>query len=216
MPDFWNNNLKKSYEVSYALFRIAGALPKESFRRHLEEKALDLIIAGIEEDIDSEKKSLRVIDYLIRFGKETGIMHPETGDIVLKEVVDLDSAIAGFMNNSIAEPMDKESLFPDRHEEVQNQPSAEREIILLKEATRHPEAASGDLNDREPKILERIRQLSGLGEGKGCRLRDIQEVMGTVSERTLRYDLQNLVQKGLIERTGSGGPATFYKPREQA
>lgn len=35
--------------------------------------------------------------------------------------------------------------------------------------------------------------------------------LGSVSERTLRYDLQRLVEQGKIVRVGSGGPGTYYR-----
>jgi DeoR/GlpR family transcriptional regulator of sugar metabolism len=34
------------------------------------------------------------------------------------------------------------------------------------------------------------------------------------SERTIRYDIQELITKGRLERVGGGGPATAYKLRE--
>jgi hypothetical protein len=213
MSDFRNQNLNKAYEISCALFRLAGTLPKEGFRRHLEEKALDLIIAAIEEDIDAENKALRSADYLLCFGKETGIMHPETGELILQEISVLNSAIAGFTSASVAEPLDREFLFPD-HEAAKPTGSKEQDAMLLKESNLPRQDLPGDFNDRASKILQRIRQLSNpVMQDRGCRLRDIQEVMRNVSERTLRYDLQDLVQKGLIERVGSSGPATFYRPK---
>ena len=63
---------------------------------------------------------------------------------------------------------------------------------------------------RQSAILERIRQNSS------CRLKDIQEFLPETSERTLRYDVQNLIEQGLIERVGNGGPATYYKTKEIA
>jgi len=59
--------------------------------------------------------------------------------------------------------------------------------------------------ERQSSIYEKIRQ-SG-----NCRLKDIQELLPDISERTLRYDLQDLVERGLIERIGSSGPATYYQ-----
>lgn len=65
---------------------------------------------------------------------------------------------------------------------------------------------------RQSAILEKMRQ-SG-----NCRLRDLQEILSGASERTIRYDLQDLVSRGFVERVGSGGPATYYRikntPRE--
>jgi len=61
---------------------------------------------------------------------------------------------------------------------------------------------------RQSKILERIRQI------EQCKMKDLQESLPGVSERTIRYDLQNLIEQGLVERIGSSGPATHYQIRQ--
>lgn len=63
---------------------------------------------------------------------------------------------------------------------------------------------------RQSAILDKIRQ-SG-----NCRLKDIQEMLLDCSERTIRYDLQTLAERGLIERIGVGGPSVFYRIRQSA
>ncbi len=63
---------------------------------------------------------------------------------------------------------------------------------------------------RQSAILEKIRQ-SG-----NCRLKDIQDILPDCSERTIRYDLQTLVEEGSVERVGSGGPSIFYRMRQPA
>ena len=63
---------------------------------------------------------------------------------------------------------------------------------------------------RQSAILDKIRQ-SGY-----CRLKDIQDILPDSSERTLRYDLQKLIDQDSIERIGSGGPASFYRVKREA
>jgi hypothetical protein len=63
---------------------------------------------------------------------------------------------------------------------------------------------------RQSAILERIRQIGN------CRMKDIQEILPNASERTLRYDLQTLVEQNLVDRIGSGGPSVFYRVKEGA
>jgi DeoR/GlpR family transcriptional regulator of sugar metabolism len=63
-------------------------------------------------------------------------------------------------------------------------------------------------------MIEVIRQSGNSGNPAiGCRLKELQNALPDVSERTLRYDLQRLIESGKIERLGSGGPATFYRAR---
>ena len=61
---------------------------------------------------------------------------------------------------------------------------------------------------RQIAILDKIRQ-SG-----SCRMRDIQEILPDSSERTIRYDLEGLIERRLIERTGNGGPSVSYRMRQ--
>ena len=67
---------------------------------------------------------------------------------------------------------------------------------------------------RQSAILEKIKlssaALTGNGIIKGCRMKDLIAEFPDVSERTLRYDLQRLLQHGAIDRLGNGGPASYY------
>jgi len=70
--------------------------------------------------------------------------------------------------------------------------------------------SANDSAIRQNIILERIRQ-SG-----NCRLKEIQDVLPNTSERTIRYDLQTLLEQGLIERIGNAGPSVFYRANVMA
>jgi len=61
---------------------------------------------------------------------------------------------------------------------------------------------------RQSTILDKIQ------EGGHFRLKDIHKLMPDLSERTLRYDLQRLVEDGFVERVGSGGPGSYYRAKE--
>ncbi len=66
---------------------------------------------------------------------------------------------------------------------------------------------------RQTAIIEKIRALTKkdeFGNLAGCRMKDLLAVFPTVSERTLRYDLQRLLSLGMIERVGNGGATSAY------
>lgn len=67
---------------------------------------------------------------------------------------------------------------------------------------------------RQSAILDKIKvACSDVGVGvmsKGCRMKDLIAEFPDVSERTLRYDLQRLLQHGSVQRVGNGGPASYY------
>jgi hypothetical protein len=47
-----------------------------------------------------------------------------------------------------------------------------------------------------------------------CHLKDMMGALPGVSERTIRYDIQRLVDKGTIERVGTGGPNSFFRMKK--
>lgn len=61
--------------------------------------------------------------------------------------------------------------------------------------------------ERRNSILSLVRNLSL------CRLKDVVNALPGVSERTVRYDLSYLIDRGFVERLGEGGPNTYYRPR---
>lgn len=212
-----NMYLKKSYEAGYALFRLAGTLPERTYKAHLEDKALDIIVAALEENRPAGRRAIHVAEYLVRFLRDVGIVHGETAELIIRSLSELDAATAE-SGKPTPEPLSNEFLFPEslsRSKEPAlldsgKHNSASPQVIELPDAlpntaVLHGNGSSEDFNARKVKILEKVRS-SGV-----CRLRDFQEVLKEVSERTLRYDLQRLAGEGSIERVGTGGPGTFYR-----
>lgn len=66
---------------------------------------------------------------------------------------------------------------------------------------------------RQSAIIEKVRSLSvrdASGNIVGCRMKDLLATFPDVSERTIRNDLQRLLNKGVVERIGGGGASTAY------
>lgn len=61
-------------------------------------------------------------------------------------------------------------------------------------------------DERQGAILQVVRSLPN-----GCRMRDLANMFPAVSERTLRNDLQTLVNQRTIERFGSQGPFSYFR-----
>lgn len=61
--------------------------------------------------------------------------------------------------------------------------------------------------NRQTAILDRVRQFGS------CRIKDLCQLFPSCSERTLRYDLQSLIEQNLIERIGVVGPAVYYRSK---
>jgi hypothetical protein len=251
---------KKSYEISYALFRLASAA-KPSFAESLEKQALDLLESSTKKDRGGAKVALGAIEVLVKFGADVNLISIVNAELLINEAKELNSAIAGLPKAAMPPPVNLEDVFSKNPTPADgDQFAASANEAELKSAicpnpelnnvaensnihgnlksvphslTGYPGGASeagasffkqsGNSNGqvkksegRQSAIFERIRQCGNLPDGKaGCRLKEMQELLPEVSERTLRYDLQDLVGRGLIERVGSGGPATYYRAKTE-
>lgn len=67
---------------------------------------------------------------------------------------------------------------------------------------------SGASTERRELIVQKVRQLGNTA------MKDLIAALPSVSERTIRYDLQKLCEGLVLERVGNGGPASFYRLRE--
>lgn len=157
-------------------------------------------------------KSLEVLNYLIKFSTELNFISFTNGEVFVREVGNFQAAIAESMHAANGE-FDASAYFSSKGLVVDDQisePVAEPEYEKPKKESA-PSAPSGNIiksGMRQIAILDRIRQ-SG-----NCRLRDIQEILPDTSERTIRYDLEDLIERNIIERIGNGGPSVFYRIRQ--
>lgn len=198
--------LKKAYEISYAVFRVGSRIGNVALKEHLERQALSLLDAATVENYAWVSTVSRAIEYLVKFGNDVGLIDERNAEIIISQLGTMDVAVAGPEKAATAEevPLDDifsghESLFPEK-----------RQTGRTETATGEDGRESGNARaeTRKSAILERIRQ-SG-----NCRIKDIQELLPDCSERTIRYDLQTLIEQNLVERVGSGGPAVFYRVKQ--
>jgi hypothetical protein len=245
--------LTKSYEIAYALFRVAGTLEEKDFAERLRTAGAGLLQAGALQDHHTGRRSLQVIEALVKFAGDVSLMTPTNADLMLREIYILDAAIversqiekAGVPDLSeVFSPIPAESspfasVFSEEGHDASRKSNAAKNINVAnfenaangedheaftssREEREEPKedaavhAAHSDspsflkADMRQSVILDRIRQ-SG-----NCRIRDLQEVLPDCSERTIRYDLQSLMERDLIERVGAGGPAVSYRIRQMA
>jgi hypothetical protein len=232
-------SIKQAYSLAYATFRLAETLSHEAFQQAFENRAVRLLLASLDEDAAIQTGILRDIEHLVGFGRDVGAIHPQTAELMLQEIGRFDQLTASKFNPAIrknnnaaignpvkkAVSIPKEVLFPKKEAKTDIVPVViDMPAKIIKggranERENAPEQLAEKFDARKAKILEIIRQSgnppaerAGLpGLQLGCRLRDVQEVLPEVSERTLRYDIQRLGAEGLIERIGNGGPSTYYR-----
>ncbi|TSC60599.1 MAG: hypothetical protein LiPW15_477 [Parcubacteria group bacterium LiPW_15] len=214
---------KKAYEIAYAMFRLSGNIGNRPIAGYLENHCLSLFDSAIYGNMNAANAEAKILEYYLRLGGDTGLIHQSNVEMLVLEIGNLNSAIAGY--NAIAgniEPIklnfssgtergtkltadiQKKEIPPEvinkELEAITNSEEAVEPAEPQTERQVSPQAAI-----RQSAILQRIRQ-SG-----NCRMKDIIEGFPEVSERTLRYDLERLSEQGLIERVGQSGPATSYR-----
>jgi hypothetical protein len=214
---------KKAYEVGYALFRVAAILPSRNFAELLEREALELLTTTVSNLAAEAAKTSQSLRYLLSFGRDTGNVHSENVELLIRQLTELESLIQDSAMNEIS-AADISDIFTARDEardaamddfEYPVNDTAPEPMVIpatneannTNEANEAAGVPAAPLKKRQEIILERIRQ-SG-----NCRTRDLQAALPDLNERTLRYDLQRLVEQGKIERGGKGGPDSWYKAK---
>jgi hypothetical protein len=216
----------KAREISYALVRVSFYIKRPDLKSRLESLSFELLEnsakAGVDDSLENLNRALAnisALDGLIRLGYSIYEIEPVNANILVKELDGLNSAIRQFGKMDEELP-NLENLFSDRPNEPEaGSQNANSRYVNLEELENLDSNDVGDsaknkngngngLNTaiRQSEIINRIK----LGNGNGCRLKDLIAEFPDVSERTLRYDLQKLCDLGVIERIGNGGPASYY------
>jgi hypothetical protein len=217
--------LTKAYEIAYALFRLAAPMQEKDLAEQLRASGTALLSAVAAEDHAAAGRSLRVMECLVKFGGDVGVIGNANVDVMTREIYALDAAIAERKGAAKTDEVNVAEIFskPEiaAHSAKQSPKAASEPTPLLvpesEPAIMETESFSvagpapairqsaNDSAIRQSAILARIRQ-SG-----NCRLKDIQELLPGTSERTIRYDLQTLLEQGHVERVGIAGPSVFYR-----
>jgi hypothetical protein len=199
--------LTKAYEAAYALFRLAAQMQEKDFAESLRASGTDLLAAVAAEDYNAAGRPLRVMECLVKFGGDVGMIGGPNVDVMMREIYALDVAIAERKSAGKTNEINVAEIFskPEIAEHSAEPLVEESYIPDIRKAEPAIRQSANDSAIRQNLILERIRQ-SG-----NCRLKEIQDILPNTSERTIRYDLQTLLEQGLIERVGNAGPSVFYR-----
>ena len=216
----------KAFEVSYAIFRVSQSASPRHYVEHLENFALRLLDAATRERFHDAQLELGSLEYFLRLGAAVNFLGNRNADLIINEAKNLDTAIADFLNSAIRQEPNLEKIFSRMPNTIQikeisnafipeDKSEKQRQVISGEQDDELPREEDVGQNEhgffnaamRQSAILNRIRQ------NGNCRLKDIIEVIPGISERTVRYDLQKMTKRGLIERLGSGGPATYYRTK---
>ena len=176
-----------AHEIASAVFRVAALTRHERLRKELEEAAIELVR-------DINRKNIDTLERLVRFTKTVGEMSQINADVLCRELGNLRIMLNSEISESfpgIANSVDLREIFAEKGAE--KSPEKRREIK--------------DQGGRQEAMLAYIRKFPN-----GCRMRQLSVTFPDFSERTVRADIQRLIDKGLIEKIGSKtGPFSYFR-----
>lgn len=203
---------KKAYEIAYALWRIAANSSEKAFADILRNKAIELIGFAADANyvgLDTVGDSLHAV---VKFAVDVNCITIGNAAILSREIGNLKSAISNIaaISNNIAD-INIADIFSSQDELVgklaKNYSHMEPEDFAGMDLGNEPgnQDISKKAEIRQAAILQKMQEIGN------CRLADIQAILPNTSERTLRYDVESLVQRNLIERVGTGGRSVYYR-----
>jgi hypothetical protein len=201
---------KKAFEIGYALVRLAGHTRPASFAGHLERQAFEILEKATRGKYRELQNALAGTEYFIRLGREGNLIAASHADVLYEEI----ARFYGSLEDREVLPETEVSLdgifTPFEHRSGNPAPRQSPRTFTNPAHASSSDKPSISADVRQSLILDKIRQ-SGT-----CRLRDLQDILPDASERTIRYDIQELITRGHLERVGAGGPATAYRLKESA
>lgn len=228
-----NKHSDKAQEIAYALIRLAAYVRRKDFRSRLENLALSLVESASAIEPDAALATSASIQSIVKLLVSVYEIETVNARILLGELMRFDSAMrqsfgidalpdigslfsSGNTANAIAELPDSSESGIDVADGIKETRVDIEEGIDLSEAQSKNQSNIVSVGSaiRQSAILDKIKvacsDVSGDGAAKGCRMKDLIAEFPDVSERTIRYDLQRLLQHGSVERVGNGGPASYY------
>lgn len=228
---------QKAHDISFAVFRVATLIKNSKLRSEIEFAAVDLI-SHFEQIADSSLPftTPNVVDKLLRlvsFAESIGEMKAINASVLKRELGNLQTAIDFHLNTYKGEPsglsgkdkdndIDISNMFPASTLSSGKDKASGKGLTTVVGDKVSPQSMQrgetlvdqpiedfgSDISIRQTAILRNIREI------EFCRLRNIMEAMPNVSERTIRNDIQGLIDRNLVRRVGGGGPNSYFETLE--
>jgi len=185
---------EKIHDIGFAVFRVSTLIRHRELRKEIESSAIAIVKEPSVSNIDS-------LSRLIKLAVSVNEISDINGEVLIRESLILSNTISSDIAGLPDEinGIDFGDIF-NKHENIEKPKQHKPESDPIKPSSTYP-------HERREALNEFIRQLPD-----GCRMRDLLVQFPDVSERTLRSDIQKLVDSGDIERTGSkSGPFSYLR-----
>lgn len=221
-----NNFLgNKPMELAHALFRVARNMRHEGLRSRIEAWSITFLESASLCHIESMSKDIHILEQLVILGEAVGEVPYQNSKILYAQfgmtksaiqqqesMLVANSAIDAIFSHQISaselpinEYLKKQGIGHVGQTLNNNTGNTETRPFIIGISDDGSRAlTSGSSDERRKMIVERIRQLGSAA------MKDLVAAFPLVSERTIRYDLQKLCELMVLERSGNGGPASYY------
>jgi hypothetical protein len=207
-----HDSKRKALEISHGLFRIAAEVREPHLKDELYRLSVELVRHEGEGDALKVLKTLELLEAFVMLGEAVGEIAYVNSQIIYRELHLLRTSIEERARHN-SRSFDLQSIFSSLSDSSGNEISGN--VITADAPIPEPNDSSNEeikkafhSQDRLNLVAERVAELGHAA------MRDIIAAFPGVSERTIRYDLQKLCEQGIIERIGSGGPASYYRTKE--
>ena len=202
MKDQVQNYIKLARKI----LEVADNCRRVALAKKIEEAAIGLLGDLVVGD-DRISQNLSLLEAFLNLIDSRGAEEKNALNSILQEIRQFNSAIRQSPLPNYDEFGNESSLGAEDHQKNVDFPT---EFELSEFGNDYFEDLGQDLNSevRQRAILAKIKELASKKEE--CSLKNLKASFPDVSDRTLRYDLQKLTQRGDIVRTGNRGPNTVY------
>ncbi len=211
-------SIRRTFLFAKACIRVASVVNEPIFQGLFKKHALTLLEAVSLQETTRASSELVFLSYLIELAHEANVIHPDNVATLAKECDEIQKEIQMNQSNlgygsgtkqEMVRPIVLETEVKSHDNHIQETGAIAPDPIVKKEdgnvRGEEEETDPAGSDKRQTAILAKIKELGN------CRLKDLMELLPDVSERTIRYDVQKLADKGSIERVGGGGPFSFYR-----
>ena len=201
-------------ELAHALFRIAGSVKQGDLKAKIESYSIGFLESATVADYESTDKAIKVLEKLVVLGEMVGEIPYNYSKVIYRQFENIKSAIKKMKDVNIAD-LGLEMILDSGRRGLANNESGKSGISSTSrqaDITRQFDMNSGANEPANTNLIERQNMIAGkIRESGNLAMRDLIALFSQVSERTLRYDLQKLCERGVIQRIGNGGPGSYYR-----
>jgi hypothetical protein len=207
---------------------VAASVRRPHLRSRLEESAIDLLTHFSTENFEAGLKSINLLKAILNLSASVYEVEVINKQILLEELNSLAGKIKELFKSEFSGNIT--DLFKKKEKVLEPIGNAANQLPIdlpdeLPIQTKVADSIADDENIqenamvsiataiRQSAILEKIRSMSvrdGKGQLIGCKMKDLLATFPDVSERTIRNDLQRLLNRGSVERIGTGGATSAY------